>query len=247
MAGSSLSFVIAASGGALSFLSPCVLPLVPAYLSYVAGASLEELAAAEGPPPALARRTLAAAFAFVLGFSTVFIMLGASASAVSQLILPHLPVLAKVAGVIIVLFGLHMMGLLRIRFLNREARFNPAPGQAGLGQAYVLGLAFAFGWTPCIGPILAAILALAATQKSLDYGTLLLAVYALGLGIPFLLTAFAVDPFLRFLSRFRRHLRKAEIAAGGLLVATGVLIFTNSLGQIGLYLLQAFPRLAKIG
>lgn len=247
MPASSLSFVIAASGGALSFLSPCVLPLVPAYLCYVAGTSFEELAAAEGRPPALARRTLAAALAFVLGFSTVFVLLGASASAINRLLLPHLPELAKIAGVVIVLFGLHMMGLLRIPFLNREARFNPAAGQAGLGQAYVLGLAFAFGWTPCIGPILATILALAASQKSLDYGVSLLAVYALGLGIPFLLAAFALDPFLRFLSRFRRHLRKAEITAGALLTATGILIFTNNLGQIGLYLLQAFPGLARIG
>ncbi len=260
MAAAELSYAAAAAGGALSFLSPCVLPLVPAYLCFVAGTTLDQLAgagagteagmqgSAAAADPALARRAVLASLAFIAGFSTIFILLGASASAISHLLVQHIAVIAKVAGVVIIGFGLHYMGLLRIALLNREARFSPKPRpEFGLLGAYVVGLAFAFGWTPCIGPILATILTIAASRQDLSYGVSLLAVYALGLGIPFFAAALAINPFLRFVRTFRRHLRKVEIGAGLLMVVTGLLIFLGSLGMIGTYLLDLFPALARIG
>jgi len=247
MAIAELSYVAAAAGGAISFLSPCVLPLVPAYLCFVAGTSLERLVEQGNVDRALARTVLLSSLAFVLGFSTVFVIMGASASAINRIVFQHIDVISKVAGILIIVFGLHYMGLFRIALLNREARFNPERKRAGLIGAYLIGLAFAFGWTPCIGPILATILTIAASRDSLWYGVSLLAVYALGLGIPFLAAAFAINPFLQFMRRFRRHLHKVEIGAGLLLVATGVLIFSNNLGQLGYYLLEAFPALGRIG
>ncbi|HYM32662.1 MAG TPA: cytochrome c biogenesis protein CcdA [Candidatus Cybelea sp.] len=250
MAAADLSFAAAAFGGALSFLSPCVLPLVPAYLCFVAGTTLEGLMAEDSEIAARPERVLIAAAAFVLGFSTVFVALGASASAVNRLLVSNLDIIGKVAGVVIVVFGLHYMGAFRISFLNREMRFMTGAGKTsagGLLGAYVVGLAFAFGWTPCIGPILATILTIAASRDSLGYGTGLLAAYALGLGLPFLLAAYAVNPFLRFMRGFRKHLRTVEVVAGALLVVTGALIFTNNLGPLGYYLLEAFPALGRIG
>ena len=247
MEGFQISYLAAAGGGLISFLSPCVLPIVPGYLCFMAGTSLERLTAEQEVAPDLTRRVALAAFAFVLGFSTVFVLMGASASAVNALLREHLDTISVVAGSLIVIFGLHYMGLFRISVLGREARFNPGRLGEGWPAAYVLGLAFAFGWTPCIGPILATILTIAATQESLSFGVSLLAVYSLGLGIPFLPAAFAMKPFLRFLRRFRAHIRKVEVGAGALLVLTGVLILTNSLQVIGFYLLEAFPVLATIG
>lgn len=248
MAAVELSYAAAAAGGALSFLSPCVLPLVPAYLCFVAGTTLEQYAGTAGGAPIESRRALASSLAFIAGFSTVFVLMGASASAINHLLVSHIGAIAKIAGVVIVLFGLHYMGLLRIDILSREARFAPKrQAEASLFGAYVIGLAFAFGWTPCIGPILATILTIAASKPHLSYGISLLAVYALGLGIPFLAAALAINPFLRFMHRFRRHLRKVEIGAGLLMVATGLLIFFDSLGLVGAYLLNQFPALARIG
>ncbi len=194
----------------------------------------------------LSRRVVISSLAFVLGFSTVFVALGATASAVSQFISDYMYILSKVAGAVIVVFGLHFMGLFRIAFLYREARFNPQKTPAGLVGAYVLGLAFAFGWTPCVGPILASILAIAASSDSVGYGVALLSVYAAGLGIPFLLAAFAVRPFMGFLTRFRRHLGKVEFVVGALLVLAGVLIFTDLLAQVSFWILEAFPSLGSI-
>ena len=248
MAASELTFFGAAAGGALSFLSPCVLPLVPAYLCFVAGTTLDQLTDENGTDPAVTRRAVTASLAFVAGFSTVFVLLGASASAINQLVISHIAVISKIAGAVIILFGLHYMGLFKINLLNRDVRFSPNQRtEASLLGAYVVGLAFAFGWTPCIGPILATILTIAASQDSLSEGVKLLATYALGLGVPFLLAALAINPFLRFAGHFRRHMRKVEMAAGLLMVGTGVLIMSNSLGQIGVYLLNAFPSLARIG
>lgn len=247
MAGLDVSFAAAAGAGILSFLSPCVLPLVPAYLCFVAGTSLDQLVEKDKVDPALSRRVLLSAIAFVLGFSTVFIIMGASASAINQLVIEHVEIIGKVAGAVIVLFGLHYMGLLRIGFLYREARINPESRPASWLGAYVIGLAFAFGWTPCVGPILASILTIAGSRSDLGYGVSLLATYALGLGIPFLLAALAIKPFMGFMGRFRRHLHKVEIAVGGLLVLTGILIFTNSLGQFSYFLLETFPWLARFG
>jgi cytochrome c-type biogenesis protein len=242
-----VSYAAAAGAGLLSFLSPCVLPLIPAYLCYIAGTSLEDLTAEGGVDRALARKVAIAALAFVLGFSTVFVVMGASASAINRLIFDHIDIISKVAGAVIVIFGLHYMGLFKIAFLYREARFNPQKTPAGLLGAYVLGLAFAFGWTPCVGPILSTILAIAAGQDSVVYGVSLLSVYAAGLGIPFMIAALAVEPFMKFLGRFRRHLHKVEMAAGALLVVTGVLIFTDSLQVLSYWLLEAVPILGEIG
>lgn len=247
MGGLDISYAGAAGAGLISFLSPCVLPLVPAYLCFVAGTTLDRLVASEGVDPALTRRVFVSALAFVIGFSTVFVLMGASASALNRLIVENLDIIGKIAGAVIVLFGLHYMGLLKIPLLYREARINTTERPTSLIGAYVIGLAFAFGWTPCVGPILATILTVAASREQLGYGISLLAAYALGLGIPFLLAALAVKPFMRFMQKFRRHLHKVEIIAGALLVVTGILIFTNSLGQFSYYLLDIFPWLATIG
>lgn len=247
MGGLDISYAGAIGAGLISFLSPCVLPLVPAYLSYMAGTSLERILEDGEAQAALTRRIFVSALAFVIGFSTIFIAMGASASALNRLIIENIDIIGKVAGGVIVLFGLHYMGLLKIPLLYREARFRTGDNTTGLIGAYVLGMAFAFGWTPCIGPILATILTVAASRDDLGYGISLLATYALGLGIPFLLAALAVKPFMRFMQRFRRHLRKVEIAAGALLVLTGILIFTSSLGQFSYFLLDLFPWLATIG
>ncbi|MEK9968788.1 MAG: cytochrome c biogenesis protein CcdA [Ferrovibrio sp.] len=251
MGGLDISYAGAAGAGLISFLSPCVLPLVPAYLSYMAGTTLDRMLDDSDADRALNRRVFISAIAFVIGFATVFIVMGASASALNRLILENIDIIGKAAGAVIVLFGLHYMGLLKIQMLYRDARFqtrhHSSETPTSLIGAYVLGLAFAFGWTPCVGPILATILTVAASREDLGYGISLLATYALGLGIPFLLAALAVKPFMRFMQRFRRHLRKVEMAAGALLVLTGILIFTSSLGQFSYFLLDLFPWLATIG
>ena len=192
------------------------------------------------------RDTVLAAGLFVAGFSTIFVALGASASAFGSLIRIHADKLAIVAGVVIILMGLHFLGLTRIGVLMREKR-APMAKPVGLWGAYVMGLAFAFGWTPCIGPILAAILAVAASEQTVARGAGLLAVYSLGLGIPFLLAAFAVEPFAAFLTRFRRHLAKVERVMGGLLVLTGIAFLTGFVSQASFWLLEAFPALGRIG
>lgn len=248
MTGNEIGFFAAGLGGLISFLSPCVLPLVPAYLCFVAGISFDRLTdegAAENPE--LRRQVMAGAIAFVLGFTTVFVALGASASVISNLLVGQLDTLAKIAGAVIVLFGLHMAGLLRIAWLNREARFAPEQRDGGLLGAYIIGLAFAFGWTPCIGPILGAILAVAAASETLHSGVALLAAYSLGLGVPFLLAAYGVRVFMRFMQRFRRHMHTVELLTGGLLVVTGVMIFFGSLQQFSYFLLELFPALGTIG
>ncbi|MDA0262095.1 MAG: cytochrome c biogenesis protein CcdA [Proteobacteria bacterium] len=247
MVATEITFGAAAGAGVISFLSPCVLPIVPAYLSFIAGTSLSELTGEEVAEIAVGRRVIMSALAFVVGFSAVFVTLGASASALSGLIVENVDIIGKVAGVVIVVFGLHYAGILKIPFLYREARFHPDRVPAGLFGAFLVGLAFGFGWTPCIGPILATILAVAASNDSLGYGVSLLGTYALGLGIPFLLAAIAIKPFMNFLKRFRRHMRKMEIATGGLLVITGVAIFTGDLSRFAFLLLEIFPGLAELG
>jgi cytochrome c-type biogenesis protein len=231
--------------GTLSFLSPCVLPLVPPYLIYLTGTSLERFADAETRPRA-GRETLAAALLFVLGFSTVFVTLGASASAIGAVLRAYSGELAIVAGIVIIVMGLHFLGLTPIALLMQQKRFEVAR-PVGLWGAYLMGLAFALGWTPCIGPILAAILAVAASEDTVARGAGMLAVYSLGLGIPFLIAAFAVENFAAFLARFRAHLRLVEKAMGGLLVLTGVAFLTGAITQASYWLLDTFPMLGKIG
>lgn len=233
--------------GILSFASPCVLPLIPAYISFLGGASMDQLTAEDGVDKATARRIFYAALAFVLGFSTVFIGLGATATAVSGVLARNSIILGQIAGAVIVVFGLHFMGVFRISFLNFEKRFNVQNKPAGVVGSYILGLAFAFGWTPCVGPILASVLMVAASGDSVLYGTSLLAVYAAGLGIPFLIAALAVKPFINFMKRFRQHIHKVEITVGSLLVVTGVVIFTGDINQVANWLLETFPIFSDFG
>ena len=231
--------------GLVSFLSPCVLPLLPPYLVYLAGTSLERLADAE-PAPRVRRDTVLAAILFVAGFSTVFVALGASASVIGAVLRFYSYELAIVAGIAIIVMGLHFLGLTPIAFLNRQARVDVAK-PVGLWGAYVMGLAFALGWTPCIGPILAAILAVAASQATVAKGAGLLAVYSLGLGLPFILAAFAVEPFAAFLARFRTHLAYVERVMGGLLVLTGIAFLAGFFTQLNTWLIETFPALQTIG
>jgi len=242
-----VSFGAAALAGLISFLSPCVLPLVPAYLCFVAGTSLDKLLDDDAVDQNLKKRVVISAFFFVLGFTTVFVIMGASASAINRIVFDHIDIISKVAGGVIIIFGLHYMGLFRFAFLQREMRFNPDKTPAGIIGAYLIGLAFAFGWTPCVGPILATILTLAASSDSLGYGISLLTVYSLGLGIPFMAAALAIEPFMNFLKRFRSHIHKIEIGAGVLLVATGFLIMTDSLASISYYILELVPALGELG
>ena len=237
--------VAAAFGaGLLSFLSPCVLPLVPPYLVYMTGSSLERLADAE-PEPRVRREAVAAALLFVLGFSTVFVTLGASASAVGTLLHAYSYVLGKIAGVVIIIMGLHFLGLTPIAWLMREKRVQVAK-PVGIWGAYLMGLAFAFGWTPCIGPVLGTILAIAGSEGSVRQGAGLLAVYSLGLGIPFIAAALAVEPFAAFLARFRAHLGTVEKVMGGLLVVAGVAFLSGWITDLGSWLIQTFPDLGKL-
>jgi cytochrome c-type biogenesis protein len=230
--------------GAISFLSPCVLPLVPPYLVYVSGVSLESMHEAR----ALDRsRVFAAALAFVLGFTTVFVLLGATAFFAGQILRDNLTLLSMVAGAFIILMGLHFLGVFRIGLFNRELRYHSTSKPASLIGAYGIGLAFAFGWTPCIGPVLAAILSVAAQTESVFDGMVLLTIYSLGLGIPFLLAAWSVSSFVGFSQRFRKHLGTVEKVMGALLVLTGVLFLTGGMQAVAFWLLETFPALGSIG
>ena len=240
-----VSILWALAAGILSFLSPCVLPLVPPYLVYLAGASLERHAGAE-PPRRVRRDTVLAALLFVAGFSTVFIALGASASLIGSLLRAYSHALSIVAGLVIIAMGLHFLGLTRLALLNRQKR-AAIPKPVGLGGAYVMGLAFAFGWTPCIGPILGAILAVAASEATVAKGAALLAIYSAGLGIPFVAAAFAAEPFAALLARFRRHIAKVEKAMGAALVLTGVAFLSGWINQASYWLLETFPVFQSIG
>ena len=239
----SVSFPAAALGGLISFLSPCVLPLVPPYLSFLAGTTFDRLNAGDG---AVRRRAVLAALLFVAGFSTVFVLLGATASALGQAIRQYLDVLSTAAGIAIIVMGLHFLGLFRIGLFYREARFN-VDKPVGLWGAYVMGLAFAFGWTPCIGPVLAAILAVAGSEDSVAQGALLLAAYSAGLGVPFLLAAFAMKPVVALLKRMRSHFSAVEKAMGVLLVLTGVAFLTGWITNMSFWLLETFPVLGRLG
>lgn len=247
-----VGYLSAAGAGALSFLSPCVLPLVPPYLCYMAGVSVETFQGqTEGTPgPAGGRARLAlfgAALAFVLGFTTVFVMLGAGASTIGALLRTWQQELAVAAGIVIIAMGLNFLGVLRIPLLSREARFAAGGRPAtGIG-AYVMGLAFAFGWTPCIGPVLGPILTLAGGRETVAEGALLLATYSLGLGIPFLIAAIFSSGFMRFLSRFRLHLGRVEKVMGGFLVVAGILFLTGGMQSMAFWLLEAFPALSRLG
>ncbi|MGJ4951659.1 cytochrome c biogenesis CcdA family protein [Bradyrhizobium sp. HKCCYLS20291] len=231
--------------GLVSFLSPCVLPLVPPYLVYLTGATIEHIESEEAP--AVSRRAvMLSAALFVLGFSTVFVMLGASASEIGQHLRAWSAELSILAGIIIIIMGLHFLGLTRIGILMREGRL-PIPKPVSLWGAYVMGLAFAFGWTPCIGPILAAILSIAAAKASVAEGAWLLAIYSAGLGIPFLVAAFMIEQFSALFMRMRGHLVNVERAMGVLMVATGIGFLTGAVSTFSIWLLETFPALQKFG
>ncbi|MAW86311.1 MAG: cytochrome C biogenesis protein [Phyllobacteriaceae bacterium] len=243
--------------GILSFVSPCVLPIVPPYLAWLAGLSFEELQASE-TLSGRSRKIVMAAVAFVLGFSTVFIMLGATASIFGQAMREALAwsirigpldinVLAAVAGLVILVMGLHFLGVFRIGLLYREARVQVDRKPAGLVGAYVIGLAFAFGWTPCVGPVLAAILFVAGTEDTAARGAMLLGAYSLGIGVPFVLAAVFASRFIGAAQRFKRHMHKVEMAMGGLLVITGILFITGQMSRIAQWLIDTFPAFQTIG
>jgi cytochrome c-type biogenesis protein len=240
-----VSVPAAVLAGLISFLSPCVLPLVPPYLVYLTGATIEHVANDESAQ-ASRRAVMSSALMFVLGFSTVFVALGASASLVGGLIRTWSAELSILAGIVIIIMGLHFLGLTRIGFLMREGRL-PIPKPVGLWGAYVMGLAFAFGWTPCIGPILAAILSVAAAEATVTKGAMLLAFYSAGLGIPFLLAAFAVEQFSELFMRMKKHLARVEHAMGVLMVITGIAFLTGAVSNVSIWLLETFPALQKFG
>lgn len=245
MFGMSLPLVFGA--GVLSFLSPCVLPLVPPYLTYMSGATFEQVRADGAIGGAVWRRGLLTSLFFILGFSIVFIALGATATAFGQVFRQALPYLTPVAGLIIIAMGLHFLGVYRIGVLDRQMRHQGPSVATGPGGGFLLGLAFAVGWTPCIGPVLAAILAVAASQNSAWEGAGLLAIYSAGLGVPFLLAGIAVGPFLSFFDSFRKHLGTVEKVMGAILVVTGLLFITGQFTRISYWFLETFPALGTIG
>lgn len=222
------------AGGLFSFLSPCVLPLVPGYLSIISGYSLDQLKSGD-QDASLKRTVVLNSIMFVIGFSIAFIALGASATGIGSLLLARKQILYKIAGIVIIVFGLHVLGVFKIKALYQDKRFHDVQKPRGAWGVLLFGLVFAFGWTPCIGPILAGILTLAGAQQTVMQGTILLAVYSLGLAVPFLLTSLGLNHFLAFYGRFKRHFRALEIVSGLMVVTIGVLIVTGSLTRLNGY------------
>ena len=237
------AMLIALAAGVLSFLSPCVLPIVPPYLAYMGGISMGELKSEQ----TARRRVMLPALFFVMGLSTIFLLLGFTVSAFGSFFLQNQVLFGRVSGTMIVVFGLHFLGVIRIPLLDRDARMDAKSEGGSAFGAYVLGLAFAFGWTPCIGPQLGAILSLAAQEASLARGTLLLGVYALGLGVPFLLAALFIDRAMGVMTRLKRHMKTIERAMGALLILVGIAIFTGAFSDFSFFLLEYFPALAVLG
>ncbi|WP_173518125.1 cytochrome c biogenesis CcdA family protein [Ensifer sesbaniae] len=243
-----ISIWTAILAGALSFLSPCVLPLVPPYLCYMAGVSVDQFRGGDAATIGSTRRAvLPAALLFTLGFATVFVALGAGASSIGMLLRQHMDLLSRIGGVIIIVMGLHFLGVFKIGLLAREARFQGGGKPATLSGAYIMGLAFAFGWTPCIGPVLGTILGVAAARDTVSDGAMLLAVYSLGLAVPFWIAAGFSGAFMRFLFRFRRHLGLVEKLMGGLLVLAGLAFLFGFISSVAIWFQQTFPILMKIG
>ncbi len=235
-----VSLLAAFAAGFLSFVSPCVLPLIPGYISFISGASMDEMRGGTAPTTSRLQIFLTS-LAFVIGFSLVFVALGASATAVGKFMFARLPLLSKIAGVILIIFGLHTMGVFRLAFLDTEKRVHAQRKPAGPVGAMLVGIAFAFGWTPCIGPILGGILAIAGSKDSVWEGVALLAVYSLGLGIPFLITSLAINQFFAAAKKIRRYYHAIELTSGALLVVIGVLIVTGQLTIITRFLQPYLP------
>jgi cytochrome c-type biogenesis protein len=243
---SSVSVAAAFLAGLFSFISPCVLPIVPGYLSFISGVNVAQFKQG-GAPGDLVRRVVLTSLVFVLGFSTVFVALGAAATLVGSLLQEHKKALGMIGGVIVIVLGLHTMGVFKISWLLSEKRANVQSKPLGLLGAYVVGLAFAFGWTPCIGPILGAILLYASQQETVGQGVVLLSAYSAGLGIPFLLSALAVNWFFKASGGLRRSMHAVEVASGVLLVGVGLLLVTDRLTLVASWFSRLFPALTRIG
>jgi cytochrome c-type biogenesis protein len=237
------ALLISLTAGIISFLSPCVLPIVPPYLAYMSGISMPDMMDQQKSN----RPAVVASVFFVLGLSTVFIFLGYTASAFGQAFLRNQELFGQIAGAVIILFGLHFLGLIRIPFLYREARVDAGDRGGSAFGAYILGLAFAFGWTPCIGPILGSILSLAAQEDSVARGTTLMAAYAVGLGVPFVLSAIFINRATKLMNRFKKHMGLIEKSMGALLVVVGLMLLTGAFSRFSYWLLETFPALALVG
>ncbi len=235
-----LNLIIAFGAGLISFLSPCVLPLIPGYISYISGESLGEIVEKQ-------KKILLKTILFSLGFSLVFISFGATASFIGNLLLEYSNSLRIAAGIVIIIFSLQLIGILNLNFLNKEKRIYTKNYSDNLFFPIIVGAAFGFGWTPCIGPVLGSILALAATESSIGKGILLLSFYSLGLAIPFVLSGYGISKFLEFSKNFKKNIRIISISGGIILLITGVLILTNKLQIIGYFLLEALPFLSNFG
>ena len=234
-----IEFLIAFGAGLISFLSPCVLPLIPGYVSFISGQSLQELLSSK-------RINFLPLILFCLGFSTVFIILGASASFLGQTLLQNSEILRIIAGIVIIIFSLQLVGLINIGYLNLEKRFE-AKNSQNIFFPYVIGLAFGFGWTPCIGPILGSILALASIEETLSRAILLLSFYSLGLAIPFVLSGYLIQKFLLFSKNYKRNINLISKIGGIILLITGILILTNQLQVVGFYIIKIFPFMQNFG
>ena len=234
-----LEFLIAFGAGLISFLSPCVLPLIPGYISYISGQSLQNILE-------LKKINLFPLVLFCLGFSSVFIILGASASFLGQALLQNSEILRIIAGIVIIIFSLQLIGLINISYLNFEKRFD-AKKSKNIFFPYIIGLAFGFGWTPCIGPILGSILALASIEETLSRAILLLIFYSLGLAIPFVLSGYLIQRFLLLSKNFKKNINLISKSGGIILLVTGVLILTNQLQAVGFYIIEIFPFMQKFG
>lgn len=241
------SFWLVFGAGVLSFLSPCVLPLVPPYLTYMSGASFDQLRDDGATAGVIWRKSVFTSLFFIAGFSVVFILFGATATAFGQAFRQALPIITPIAGLFIIAMGLHFLGVYRIGFLDRQLRHSGPGVASGPAGGFLLGLAFAVGWTPCIGPVLAAILAVASTKETALDGAALLGLYSLGLGVPFLLAGVAIGPFLTFFSSFKKHLGTVEKVMGGFLVLTGLLFLTGQFTRISYWFLETFPVLQQFG
>jgi len=243
-----VTFMGALIAGVLSFLSPCILPIVPFYLSYLAGVSMNQISADAQISNKVRLRAVLAACCFALGIITIFVALGATATVFGGMVREYFDVLRWIAAAIIIVMGLHFVGVIRIGFLYRQFRAD-AGSTSGVGfvGAYVIGLAFAFGWTPCVGPVLAAILFTAAGQDTAGQGAMLLLTYGVGMTLPFIIAALFIGPFMAWMSRFRKHLGLIEKIMGGLLILFGLLIATNSVSIIAQWMIQNIPWFSAIG
>jgi len=231
---------LAFGAGFISFLSPCVLPLIPGYISYISGESLGDIVEKQ-------KKVILKTVLFSLGFSLVFISFGATASLIGNILLENSNTLRIIAGIIIIIFSLQLIGILNLNFLNQEKRFQTKNYSNNLFFPVLVGAAFGFGWTPCIGPVLGSILTLAAVESSIGKGILLLSFYSLGLAIPFILSGYGISKFLAFSKNFRKNIRIVSISGGVILLITGILILTNKLQTLGYFILEAIPILGNLG